>query len=120
MPRSDWDPKELPAILKCMTLAVFRKNKGKESKRFTDAMLAARSTLVKIKFATAGSKDGPLSSFQLTAAGIKKDREHRQDRAKHIQFDKLFLRYRVFIEVAEIREEGKDLKGDDKKDQEMG
>ena len=116
MPRSDWDPKKLPALLKCMTLAVFRKNKGREGKRFADALLAARSTLVKIKFATAASKEGPLEKFQLTAAGIKKNHKHDQDRAKHNQFDKLFLRYRADIEIDEIREEGKEVKGDEKKD----
>lgn len=116
MPRSEWDPSKLPALLKCMTLAVFRKNKGKESKRFTDALDAARSTLVKIKFATAGSKDGPLTQFRLTAAGIRKNNTHLQDRAKHNQFDRLFLRYRAYIEVDEIREEGQELEGDEKRE----
>jgi hypothetical protein len=117
MPRSEWDPSKLPAILKCMTLAVFRKNKGRESKRFADALLAARSTLVKIKYATGGSKDGPLSQFQLTAAGVRKNKDHLQDRAKHLQFDKLFKRYRAFIEIDEKRDEGEELKGDEEKDQ---
>lgn len=117
MSRSDWDPGKLPAILKCMTLAVFCKNKGREGKRFTDGLLAARSTLVKIKFATAASKEGPLERFQLTAKGLKKNRKHEQDRSRHNQFDKLFLRYRADIEIGEIREEGEDVKGDEEKDQ---
>lgn len=116
MPRSEWDPAQLPAILKCMTLAIFRKNKGKESKRFTDALDAARSTLVKIKFASSRSKDNSLKLFQLTAAGIRKNHEHLQDRAKHQQFDRLFLRYRSLIELDELREEGEELKGDEKKE----
>jgi len=120
MPRSEWDARKLPAILKCMTLAVFRKNKGREGKRFADALMAARSTLVKIKFATPDSKDGPLVRFRLTAAGARKNRDHLQDRAKHLQFDKLFTRYRASIEIDEIRNEGEDLEGDEKKDQETG
>lgn len=106
MPRSEWNPDNLPAILKCMTLAIFRKNTGRESKRFTDALAAARSTLVKIKFATPASKEGPLSEFRLTAAGMKKNRTHQSDRAKHIQFNKLFDRYRAYIEMDELQDEG--------------
>ena len=117
MPRSEWDPKHLPALLKCMTMAVFRKNKGKEDRRFTDALAAARTTLVKIRYATASSLKGPLESFQLTAAGLKKNKDHLADTSKHLQFNKLFLRYRSLIEVEEKRRGKEDLKGDDKKDQ---
>lgn len=116
MPRSEWDPSKLPALLKCMTLAIFRKNGGKESKRFTDALDAARSTLVKLKFAVPVSKDNSLKLFKLTSAGLRKNTDHLQDRAKHVQFDRLFLRYRSLIEVDELREEGEELKGDEKKE----
>jgi hypothetical protein len=99
-----------------MTLAVFRKNKGKESKRFTDALDAARSTLAKLKFAAPVSKNNSLKLFKLTAAGLRKNNDHLQDRAKHMQFDRLFLMYRSLIEVDELREEGEELKGDEKKE----
>jgi len=99
-----------------MTLAVFRKNKGQEGKRFTDALLAARSTLVRIKYA-APPKEGPLAAFKLTAAGMKVNRKHENDRAKHLQFDRLFLRYRADIEVQQIRDSGEDSEDLQAKDQ---
>lgn len=71
----------LPALLKHMVLAIYKK-KGTGASAFAAAMDIARSQLVEHGYLTLPSKEGPLSRLRLTAKGQRKDAEHRADKAR--------------------------------------
>ena len=105
MPRAEWNPRLVSNLLKHMTIAVFKKNTGREVDRFLDALCAARTTLVKLGMAT-GPVKGSLKGFTLTSKGAKQDREHRKEgRDKSRQFDALFKKYRSELEVDEVKDD---------------
>jgi hypothetical protein len=102
----EYPASRLPALLKHMTLAIFKKKKGQEKQRFLEAFEIARHQLVQYGYLTAVSKSGPLKMIKLTGKGIKKSAEHdRESAAKERAFAQLYEQYRASLEVQESEEE---------------
>jgi hypothetical protein len=87
---------KIPALLKHMTVAIFKKggiDGSTEKDQFISAWNIARFRLVQYGFLAEGSQEGEVSKMRLTGKGLKREAEHRResDRGqKEVLFDKMF------------------------------
>jgi hypothetical protein len=100
----EFPPDQLPRLLTHMVVAVFKKMRGGERAKFISAMKISRARLVELRYLTPPSLEGPLDRIHLTSAGSEKNRPHMtESRAKQVEFNKLYAKYRADLEVKAMK-----------------
>lgn len=111
MSRSEINTRAIPAIVKHMTVAIFKKLSGSEKKKFLEAIKIARASLLNNKLTQDRLSQG-FDALRLTAEGMKRNREHLTDNGQASrQFDYWLKRYGSSLVVATLPETGTDKVG---------
>lgn len=91
----------IPAVLRHVTLAVFKKLRGDDEHRFKEAFTIARAQLAKYGYLVPESETGSVEHIKLTAKGLKRDQKHLREgskgRLKDLRFMELYRASELYL-----------------------